>query len=342
MISTFKNLVPVVAVLTLVACGSTPKTTSHKNTTNNPSPANTYIESGADTKLFAQLIKVKDGYEFTHFTTLKPNARSSKPWVQLDTGTPHWDVSDRERCAMDNLGINKSQCDIDEKLFFNTHRNVSGTVIGAIVSFGIATVVDVKFDKDLYVASYQNALNKLVYNGKSGVEALRALPNIAALLNEFDNSKSKIIPYQEAARLNDLELTSISNLPNVKVNSFSSFSSLLENIHTLTVYSNTVANNLDTIHQKLNESLVAKIKLMPEGELFDWIYEHELEQYVSQATLDMAAKRSNKLALQSISELKSYQEAERKIQFLSDLSYIDPATVSAANKQFLKLLNKSS
>lgn len=341
MITTFKKLVPAVAVLTLVACGSTPKTTSHQNIKNSANPVNTYIESGANTKLFAQLIKVKDGYEFKRFSTLKPSVRTGEPWVKLDTGKPLWDISDRDDCGMDNLGIDKSRCDIDEKLFIDTHRNVSGAIIGSVMSMGLISVVNVKFDKDLYIASYQNALDKLFYNRMSGAEALRELPNVVTLLSEFNNSKSKIASYQEAAIANNIEITSLPNLPNYTVDTFPNFSALLLYINELSEYSSFVAKNVGAIHRATNEKLVEQIGLMTDSELFDWINTNYHKQYVSQATRDIAAKRSNKLALQTISKFKSYQEAKQWIQFRSHATHIEPVTVSAANKQFLKLFNES-
>lgn len=341
MISTFKKLVPAVAVLTLIACGSTPKTTSYQNAINSSSPSNTYIESGADTKLFAQLIKVKDGYEFKRFSKIKPSVRTGEPWVQIDNGIPLWDIGDREDCVIDNLGISKNDCDIDEKLFINTSRDVSGTIVGGVLSMGLLNVAEVKFDKDFYLTSYQNALNKLAYNDKIGVEALRELPNMVALLNEFYNSKSKIASYQDAAISNNVGITSLPNVPNYKVNTFANFSALLLYINELTEYSNSVSKNLDTIHQEVNQNLIAKIALMTERELFDWINTNYHKQYVSQTTRDIAANRSNKLALQTISEFNSYQEAEQWIQFRSRATHFEPETVSAANKQFLKLFNES-
>ncbi|QDG38786.1 hypothetical protein FJN14_10135 [Alteromonas mediterranea] len=341
MISVLKKLVPAVAVLTLASCGSTPKTSSHQSENIHSGSTYKYVESGADTKLFALLVEVKDGYEFKRFTTMKPNESLNEPWVNLDTGAPLWDISDRDGCAMDNLGIDKSSCDIDEKLFITTQRNLSGAVVGAVLSMGLISAVDVKFDKDLYIASYQNALSKLIYKGKSGVDALNELPNMIMLSREFNFSTSQLKLYQEVAKSNDFELTSLPSSLNSDVSSFPSFSSLLESIRQMTEYSSSSASNLKTVHRELNENLVEKILLMTEGELFDWIDKDDHKNFVSQKTQNIAANRSNELALKTISKFKSYQEAEQWIQFRSRAKHFEPRTVDAAKKQFVDLLNES-
>lgn len=329
------------AVLSLVACGSTPQKTSHQSTTKNPSSANTYIGSGIDTKLFAKLIKVKDGYEFKQFTTIRPSTRSNEPWVELDTGIPFWDTSDRDGCAMDNLGLSKSTCDINEELFIDTHRNVSGAIIGAVMTMGLASAVDVKFDKALYIASYQNALDKLSYNDKRGVEAVRTLPNVVKLVNSFKNTKSKITAYQDLATSNSFELTSLPDRPNYYGNSFNDFNTLTAYVSKLTEYLNSIEHNGDALHQEVNAKLIAKIRLMNDDDLFDWIKSNYHKQYVSQTTQNIAAERANKLALKKISKFKSYQEAEQWVQFRSHEKYIAPATVNAGNTKFLKLFNEA-
>tara|TARA_Y100001956_G_C4121878_1_gene187889 strand:- start:343 stop:1785 length:1443 start_codon:yes stop_codon:yes gene_type:complete len=340
-ISVLKKLVPAVAVLTLVSCGSTPRTTSHQNESVHSGSMNNYVESEADTKLFALLEEVNDGYEFTQFTTIKPKENSNEPWVNLDTGAPLWDINERDGCAMDNLGIDKSSCDIDERLFITTHRNVSGAVVGAVLSMGVFSAVDVKFDKDLYLASYQNALSKIIYKGKSGVDALHELPNMVMLSKEFNASKSQFKLYQDAAKSNNFRLTSLPSSLNSGVSSFSSFSSLLESIRQMTEYSNLSASNLKTIHREINEKLVEKISLMTDGELFVWIDKNYHKKFVSQTTQNIASNRSNKLALKTISEFKTYQEAEEWIQFRSRAKHFEPTTVDAAKKQFVELLNDS-